>query len=198
MHKQREMVIQRRSKEQYYDFQAENYITGRVERIFKVIVIGDPHVGRRSLFMDLENFGSEYISTVGVSFSKKVVGLEENTVMGLMLWNIATQPHFSMLHRSYFNGASGIILVYDVTRSSSFANINKWYSSCIKNGLGEVPRILIGNKADLVDEKKIILPMAEHLSKKLDAPFFETSALTGCNVNEAFHKIAELIWNSKV
>ena len=102
-----------------------------------------------------------------------------------------------MLHRPYFNGADGMILVYDTTRSSSFSNVNNWYSTSVKYGLSGIPRVLIGNKIDLKDEKKIILPMAEHLSQKLNAPFFETSALTGENVTSIFHKIAELTLLSK-
>jgi GTPase SAR1 family protein len=90
------------------------------------------------------------------------------------------------------------MLVYDVTRSSSFSNVNNWYSTAVKYGLSGVPRILIGNKIDLKDEKKIILPMAEHLSQKLNAPFFETSAMTGENVPEIFNKIGELVLLSKL
>jgi len=103
-----------------------------------------------------------------------------------------------MLHRPYFNGADGMMLVYDITRSSSFSNVNNWYSTCIKYGLSAIPRILIGNKVDLKDEKKIILPMAEHLSQKLNAPLFETSAMTGENVKEIFTKIGELTLLSKL
>ena len=118
--------------------------------------------------------------------------------VSLMIWDIAGQPQFYMLHRPYFNGADGMLLVYDVTRSSSFSNVNNWYSTSVKYGLSGVPRILIGNKTDLKDEKKIILPMAEHLSQKLNAPFFETSALTGENVSDIFHKIAEMTLLSKL
>jgi small GTP-binding protein len=122
----------------------------------------------------------------------------KETDISLMIWDIAGQPQFYMLHRPYFNGADGMMLVYDVTRSSSFSNVNNWYSTSVKYGLSGVPRILIGNKVDLKDEKKIILPMAEHLSQKLNAPFFETSALTGENVSNIFHKIAELTLLSKL
>lgn len=103
-----------------------------------------------------------------------------------------------MLHRPYFNGADGMMLVYDITRSSSFSNINNWWNTAVKYGLSGIPKILVGNKIDLKDERKIILPMAEHLSQKLNAPFFETSALTGDNVKLIFHKIGELTLLSKL
>jgi small GTP-binding protein len=102
-----------------------------------------------------------------------------------------------MLHRPYFNGADGAILVFDVTRSSTFSNVNNWWNSAVKYGLSGVPRILIGNKIDLKDERKIILPMAEHLSEKLNAHYIETSALTGENVNNVFQNIAGLVYKAK-
>ena len=176
----------------------------RTEMIFKIIVIGDPAVGKTSLLRSFcaEKFKFEYIPTVGVNITKEKVTIKnelgKETNVSLMVWDIAGQPQFYMLHRPYFNGADGMLLVYDVTRSSSFSNVNNWYSTSVKYGLSGVPRLLIGNKNDLKDEKKIILPMAEHLSQKLNAPYFETSALTGENVSSIFHKIAELTLLSKI
>jgi small GTP-binding protein len=176
----------------------------RTEMIYKIIVIGDPAVGKTSLLKNFsaEKFEFEYIATVGVNITKEKIKVKNEVgkemEVSLMIWDIAGQPQFYMLHRPYFNGADGMILVYDVTRSSSFSNVNNWYSTSVKHGLSGIPRILIGNKVDLKDEKKIILPMAEHLSQKLNAPFFETSALTGENVSNIFHKIAELTLLSKL
>ncbi|MFX1345922.1 MAG: Rab family GTPase [Promethearchaeota archaeon] len=176
----------------------------RSEMIYKIIVIGDPAVGKTSLLTNFcgDKFQYEYVPTVGVNITKEKVTVKNDmgrdTNVSLMIWDVAGQPQFYMLHRPYFNGADGMMLVYDVTRSSSFSNVNNWYSTAVKYGLSGIPRILIGNKIDLKDEKKIILPMAEHLSQKLNAPFFETSALTGENVSEIFHKIGELTLLSKL
>jgi len=176
----------------------------RTEMIFKIIVIGDPAVGKTSLLTNFcgDKFEYEYIPTVGVNITKEPVTIKDDmgkdTTVNLMVWDIAGQPQFYMLHRPYFNGADGMMLVYDITRSSSFSNINNWYSTSIKYGLSGIPRILIGNKIDLKDDRKIILPMAEHLSEKINAPFFETSAVTGENVPLIFQKIAELTLRSKL
>jgi small GTP-binding protein len=176
----------------------------RNEMIYKIIVIGDPAVGKTSLLKSFcaEKFEYEYIPTVGVNITKEQITVKndmgKDTDVSLMVWDIAGQPQFYMLHRPYFNGADGMLLVYDVTRSSSFSNVNNWYSTAVKYGLSGIPRVLIGNKIDLKDEKKIIIPMADHLSQKLNAPFYETSALTGENVTEIFHKIGELILISKL
>jgi len=173
---------------------------GRTESIFKVIVVGDPAVGKTSLLTKFatNKFEEKYLPTVGVSIIKEPIELKEyNATINLMFWDVAGQPQFYMLHRPYFNGADGAILVYDMTRSSTFSNVNNWWNSCVKYGLSGIPRILIGNKVDLKNERKIILPMAEHLSEKLNAPYFETSALTGDTVKEVFQKIAELVFEYK-
>lgn len=176
----------------------------RTEFIFKIIVVGDPAVGKTSLLRKFssEKFESEYIPTVGVNIVKEQVTIKDDTgkevLVSLMLWDIAGQPQFYMLHRPYFNGADGMMLVYDTTRSSSFSNVNNWFSTSVKYGLSGIPRILIGNKIDLKDDRKIIKPMAEHLSQKINAQFYETSALTGENVKSIFQKMAELAAISKL
>ena len=164
---------------------------------FKVVVIGDPGVGKSELLAKFtENpIKNQYASTTGVSILKGTTKLSKyNVTVNLVFWNIAGQHQFQMLYRPYFNGAEGILLVFDITRTSTFSNINNWFNNSVKYGLSGVPKILIGNKVDLKDERKIILPMAEHLSEKLNAPYFETSALTGENVLEVSEKIAELIY----
>jgi len=174
---------------------------GKTDAIYKVIVIGDPAVGKTSLLTKFttNQFEEKYLPTVGVNIVKEQFELEdEDASVTLMFWDIAGQPQFYMLQRPYFNGADGILLVYDMTRSSTFSNVNNWQSSALKYGLSGIPRILIGNKVDLKDERKIIRPMAEHLSEKINAPDFETSALTGEKVKVVFQKIAELVYKSKV
>jgi len=181
--------------------EGEIVFRGKTDAIYKVIVIGDPAVGKTSLLTNFatNQFEEKYLPTVGVSILKETIELEDKgATINLMFWDIAGQPQFYMLHRPYFNGADGILLVFDITRSSTFSNVNNWYSSAVKYGLSGVPRILIGNKKDLEEERKIILPMAEHLSEKLNAPFFQTSALTGENVKIVFQKIAELVYKSKM
>ncbi|MFX0071806.1 MAG: Rab family GTPase [Candidatus Hermodarchaeota archaeon] len=171
----------------------------KTESIYKVIVIGDPAVGKTSLLNKFasKKFKTQYIPTVGVNIVKEVVELESGVSVSLMLWDVAGQPQFYMLHKPYFNGADGMMLVYDVTRSSTFSNVKNWYSTAVKYGLSAIPRLLVGNKIDLKDDRKIILPMANHLSEELNATYFETSALNGENVDEIFHKISELVFHFK-
>ena len=180
--------------------QGDIVFKGRTEAIYKVIVIGDPAVGKTSLLTKFatNQFEERYLPTVGVQILKEPIELKDvDATVNLMFWDIAGQPQFYMLHRPYFNGADGMLLVFDITRSSTFSNVNNWYSAAVKYGLSGIPRILVGNKVDLKEDRKIILPMAEHLSEKLNAPYFETSALTGEKVKPLFQKIAEMVYKFK-
>ena len=173
---------------------------GKTEAIYKIIVIGDPATGKTELIAKFatNQFEEKYLPTVGVSILKQPIELKAyNATVNIMFWDIAGQPQFYMLHRPYFNGADGMVLVFDLTRSSTFRNIINWYNSALKYGLSDIPRILIGNKAHLTEERKIILPMAKHLAEKLNASYYETSPLSGVNFKEAFEKIAELAYRSK-
>ncbi|MFX0074215.1 MAG: Rab family GTPase, partial [Candidatus Hermodarchaeota archaeon] len=158
-------------------------------------------VGKGELLAKIatSQFEENYRPALGVSISKVNIELDDyDTLVTLVVWNISARSHFYSLHRLYFNGADGVILVFDTTRSSSFSNINKWYNSTVKYCPSRVPRILIGNKIDLQDERKIILPMAEHLSEKINAPYYEISALNGNNIGKIFRNLAEMIYNSKL
>lgn len=172
----------------------------KTEAIYKVIVLGDPAVGKTELLEKYacNKFDERYLPTVGVRILKEVIELKAvGAIVNLMFWDIAGQPQFYMLHRPYFNGADGMLLVFDLTRSSTFSNINNWYNSAVKYGVSGIPKLLIGNKAHLRGERKIILPMAEHLAEKLNiSDYYETSHLTGFNVKDIFEKIAELVYQS--
>ena len=175
---------------------------GKTDAIYKVIVIGDPGVGKTELLTKFatNQFEEKYLPTVGVSILKEPVELRDfNATINLMFWDIAGQPQFYMLHYPYFNGADFVLLTFDITRSSTFSNVNNWYSSAVKYGLSGIPRILVGIKKKISSEqsRKIILPMAEHLSEKINAPYFEVSLDTGENVRLVFKKIAELVHRSK-
>ncbi|MFX1288425.1 MAG: Rab family GTPase, partial [Promethearchaeota archaeon] len=93
---------------------------GKTEMIYKVIVIGDPAVGKTSLLTKFakNQFEEKYLPTIGVSILKEPIELEDKGItVTLMFWDIAGQPQFYMLHRPYYNGADGMILVFDVSRS---------------------------------------------------------------------------------
>ncbi|MHA1931443.1 MAG: Rab family GTPase [Promethearchaeota archaeon] len=176
----------------------------RTERIFKIIIVGDPAVGKTSLLRRFcaESFAFEYIPTVGVNITKQKLTIKNDigkeTDVSLMIWDIAGQPQFYMLHRPYFNGADGMILTYDVTRSSSFSNVNNWYNTSVKYGLSGIPCILMGINDSSKNQRKVTLTMANYLSEKLNVNFFEITLPKTKKLQEVFKKMAELTLLSKL
>ncbi|GAB4328852.1 MAG: Rab family GTPase [Promethearchaeota archaeon] len=173
------------------------------EIVFKVVVVGDPEVGKTSLIKRFTqaSFTADYIPTVGVNIAKHVVKAKTSTgkdaEVHLMFWDIAGQQQFYMLHQPYFAGAEGVIFVFDTTRAQSFTNMKEWHKATVKYGIGSAPAILVGNKIDLRDQRKIIVPMAENLAKQLGIDYYETSALTGENVDKIFMTLTRLMIESK-
>ena len=171
---------------------------GKINRIYKIIVLGDPKVGKRELITDFatQRFNEKYRLFILKSSNLKSIELKEYDVtVDLEFWDIARHP----LNRPYFDGADGMLLVFDVTSLSTFNNIKNWYSTAVEYGLSEIPKILIGNKAHKGNERRVILPLAERLCEQLNIfYYYETSHFTGYNVKEVFEKIAELIYRAKV
>ena len=162
---------------------------------YKVIVIGDPEVGKTELLTKFTTnlSGKDLRLSIGVQFFKKQVELKDhNATVNLNFWDLATQQ-FTVLHSLYLKEADGILLVFDLSRESTFSNVTEWLSICPVG----VPRILIGNKVNPENERKITLPMAERLSEDFNAPYFETSIAVGENIDLIFHTIAELIYKEK-
>lgn len=165
------------------------------EFIYKVIVLGDFDVGRREL-LTLFTKGQKDEMVVASIFKTSIELKKYDVIVNLMFWD---HSQFYTVDRSYFNGTDGIVLIFDITRSKTFQSIYNWYNLVVEYELREVPKILIGNKGHLRNERRIIPPMAEHLCEQLDIYYYyETSHLTEYNVKEAFGKIAEIIYESKI
>jgi len=161
------------------------------ETIAKVILLGDPAVGKTSLvrrFVD-GTFDEKYLTTIGTTVSKKLVKVN-STNMKLIIWDIFGQMTSQNFHWLYFKGAKAFLLVCDLTREDTIKNLSRWIDSFYKV-VGDAPGIIITNKADLVPSKnnQLVLDM----TKKFTLPYVITSAKTGENVEKAFEKVGELI-----
>ena len=162
------------------------------ERIFKfkVILIGDPAVGKTSLinqYMD-KQFEGDYRPTLGYQLMKKEFKLPNNMIVVISFWDIAGQEAFEMFHDIYFDNANGVILVYDVTDPETFENTLTWYSDFTKKESRKgAAGVLAGNKIDL--EKKVSSEQGKKRAEELGYHFIETSALKDKNVDEAFEYI---------
>ncbi|MHA1149324.1 MAG: Rab family GTPase [Promethearchaeota archaeon] len=160
---------------------------------FKLIIIGDPHVGKTSLILRYINkvFDRTYLPTLGVNVSSKTLQVGDSLVQ-LVIWDIAGQAKFEYMRSAFYKGAKCVFYVFDLTNSYSFNSITKW-SQDIQSNVAQYNSLMgfvIGNKSDLTNKRVISREQAIHLAKQLDLEYFETSALTGDNVKVVFNSIA--------
>ena len=164
---------------------------------YKIILIGDSSVGKTCLFKKLTtgNYSEKNISTIGmdrksISVNIKIIenGSEVEKSFNIQLWDTAGQERFRTIAKSYYKGAHGIILMYDVSNKKSFDNIRKWINQINEQASKQICVILIANKID-TDERVVTKEDGEALAQKFELKFFESSAMGKINVDEAFDQI---------
>ncbi len=165
---------------------------------FKVVVCGDPASGKTSTILKFTDsaFRRTYIPTIGVNITKKDVTIG-NKQVSLILWDIAGQMKFKLMRRSFYEGADGILLLFDVTRKSTFNSIPDWYKDInvsVKN-MAERAILLCGNKKDLIEQREISVEVAKLYADQLNIEYLEISALTGENIDQTFQLIAQKLIN---
>ncbi len=159
----------------------------------KVILTGDHSVGKTSLIRRFveNNFEEDYISTIDVQISKKIVNLSENTKMNFIIWDIGGQvQHMAPYRAKFYNGANAAFIVIDRTRPGNLSSIEKWFNDINKSVKRKIPIIIVGNKSDLADDINISEEDIKSIAKQFDFHYILTSAMTGENVNDAFLYIA--------
>ena len=167
------------------------------DKTCQILLIGDSSVGKTSLIQRYANgiFKEEYLATVGLDFYTKQETINNINVL-VRLWDTAGQERFKSLTPNYFKNAEGVILTYDITKTESFENLKYWMNS-IETNLGDkkifIPIIIVGNKLDKEDERKITKENADNLSKEYNYKYFETSAKTGEGVDDAFKDLVNQI-----
>merc|ERR1719189_995090 len=159
--------------------------------LFKLLLIGDSGVGKSCLLLRFadDTYTESYISTIGVDFKIRTVELDGKTCK-LQIWDTAGQERFRTITSSYYRGAHGIIIVYDVTDLESFDNVRQWLSEIDSYASETVNKLLVGNKCDLADKKVVDTDVASQFAESLEIPFLETSAKNSTNVEQAFLTMA--------
>jgi len=157
----------------------------------KLLMIGDSGVGKTCLLLRYANdsFSPTFITTIGIDFKIKNIEIDDKRVK-LQIWDTAGQERFRTITTSYFRGAQGIVLVYDVTDRRSFESIRNWISQIQQHADVHVNKILVGNKCDMLDEKVVSTEEGSKLAKEFGMEFWETSAKNDVNVEQSFHSIA--------
>ncbi|EGC30626.1 hypothetical protein DICPUDRAFT_41201 [Dictyostelium purpureum] len=167
---------------------------GKSLYLFKFLILGDASVGKSCLlhrFTD-NRFKSQSSHTIGVDFASKIIDIQGRAVK-LQIWDTAGQERFRSVTRSYYRGSSGVVLVYDVSSRESYNHINNWLSDARALASKDVTVILVGNKADLSEEREVSFLEASRLAQENDLLFMEASALSGDGVEELFLKCARSI-----
>jgi len=162
--------------------------------LFKLLLIGDSGVGKSCLLLRFadDTYTESYISTIGVDFKIRTVELESKVVK-LQIWDTAGQERFRTITSSYYRGAHGIIVVYDVTDAESFNNVRQWLHEIDRYASDKVNKLLVGNKCDLNEKRVISFQQGKELADSLGLEFLETSAKNSTNVENAFVTMASQI-----
>jgi len=157
----------------------------------KIVLLGDQSVGKTSLITRFmyDTFDNTYQATIGIDFLSKTMYLDDRTVR-LQLWDTAGQERFRSLIPSYIRDSSVAIIVFDITNRNSYMNTTKWIEDVRSERGNEVIIVLVGNKADLSDQRQVTNEEATAMSKNLGIMFMETSAKAGHNVKSLFKQIA--------
>ncbi|KAF2073646.1 hypothetical protein CYY_005031 [Polysphondylium violaceum] len=167
------------------------------EYIFKYIIIGDMGVGKSCLLHQFtENkFVPDSPHTIGVEFGTRIVDVN-NKKIKLQIWDTAGQERFRAVTRSYYRGAAGALLVYDITRRITYNHLTTWLTDARNLTNPNTVIMLIGNKKDLEGQRDVTYEEASAFAKQNGLIFVESSAKTGENVEEAFLRTAKLIFQS--
>jgi small GTP-binding protein len=159
----------------------------------KVCFIGDAGVGKTSLIKRfvLDVFDDRYIATIGTKVTKKIVDVDGQAKVMMLVWDIMGQKGFrELLREAYFFGAHGAIAVCDLTNKETLEELRYWIKA-LTDVAGDVPIVFAGNKVDLENDRVIKEQDLQELASKYKGKSFLTSAKTGQNVEAAFKTLAE-------
>ncbi|XP_065860107.1 ras-related protein RABA3 [Euphorbia lathyris] len=167
----------------------------KIDYVFKVVVIGDSAVGKTQLLSRFtkNEFCFDSKSTIGVEFQTRTINIKAKVIKA-QIWDTAGQERYRAVTSAYYRGALGAMLVYDITKRVTFDHVARWVEELRAHADNSIVITLIGNKADLTDQRAVPTEDAVEFADDQGLFFFETSALTGDNVERAFFRLLEEIY----
>ena len=161
----------------------------KFDYLIKYVIVGDSAVGKSNLLLRFTqgSFNSAYQLTIGVEFGSGRI-IVENEIFRVQIWDTAGQENFRSITRSYYKNSGCALLVYDISKKESFESIQSWIDDCKSSAPETVLMVLVGNKSDLTEERKVSEEEGREFAEKNGLLFFETSAKTGENVKEVFQE----------
>jgi Ras-related protein Rab-11A len=169
----------------------------KFDYLFKIVIIGDSSVGKSNIISRLvkNEFSQTTKPTIGVDFATKTFTFDKEQVK-IQLWDTAGQERYHAIVSAYYRGSSGAIIVYDVTNQKSFENIRTIWMKNLRNVCDEnLPLMILGNKNDLEKDRAVSKLSGDELAMSEKLAFFETSALSGDNINSAFEIFTRKIYD---
>jgi len=161
----------------------------------KVVVVGEAEVGKTCLLIRyVENSYDPTPSTVDIDMKAKMITDPDGKTVKYAIWDTAGQERFRSITSSLFHGVSGVIVACDISSAESFEKIESWLELVKQYIFADTPILLVGNKSDLESSRCVKLSDATLLGKKYDLEYMEASAKTGNGVNEAFQRLADIIF----
>ncbi|MQM23888.1 hypothetical protein Taro_056958 [Colocasia esculenta] len=178
--------------------------------LFKIVLIGDSGVGKSNLLSRFtrNEFCLESKSTIGVEFATRTIQAlhppsplslfhcmcVEGKIIKAQIWDTAGQERYRAITSAYYRGAFGALLVYDVTKPTTFENVSRWLKELRDHADANIVIMLIGNKTDLEQLRAVASEDAQSYAEKEGLSFIETSALDATNVEKAFQMILAEIY----
>ena len=167
----------------------------------KLILVGESLVGKTSIIERFINdkFYEQKTCTVSPNFSIQNIEFDEyDKTLQFQIWDTAGQERFKNITASYYRGGNGVLVVYDITDRDSFENLNSWLIEIEKNANKNVYKLLIGNKSDLEEKRKVTYQEGKDFATSNGMQFMETSAKTASKVQEAFELLTQEIIKASV
>ena len=167
--------------------------------IFKLIFIGDSNTGKTSIINRFvhNTFNDRHVCTIGVDFMMKTLIINSNEIK-LQIWDTAGMEKYKQITTSYYRGAQGAIVVFDLSSHSSFESVQQWIDefcqiTCTEANTGDKMIILVGNKNDLVLKRQVTQEEIETFVEINKIAYYETSALNGNGINDMFETFANAL-----
>ncbi|CAG9312430.1 rab1_2 [Blepharisma stoltei] len=157
--------------------------------LFKIIMIGDSHVGKSSLLLrqSEKTYKENYLSTIGLDFKQTSVDID-NSLVQLQIWDTAGQERFRTIINNYYRGAEGAIIVFDKSDRTSFDNVDDWINELEKYAVQNPIKVLVGNKSDIKSDVGTEEGKLKAVKYKMD--YIETSAKEDYQVEALFQVLA--------
>ena len=189
-------LFNKRLKYKFYTIQIniDNKYMSEEPIYIKLLALGNSTVGKTAyLLRNTENTFKPSLPTIGIDSRLKKIELENGKKVNAKFFDTSGQERFHSLSANFIKRADGIILMYDITNRESFDTISKWLDDIIDYKERDFPIILVGNKCDLENERKVPKEEGESFANKLNVKFYETSNKDGINIEESSRELIKIV-----